>query len=170
MKYFVRIAERTVEVEVRGDRVVVDGREQSAELRAVAGTPVRNLLAGGVSWIVPMEPLGRGEWLIQRRGDRFEVEVVDERTQHIRTLVGGGKTHAGPQVLKAPMPGLVARVLVSPGAAFAAGDGLVVLEAMKMENELKAVGTGTVDQVLVSPGQAVEKGAILVSVAAGLST
>jgi pyruvate carboxylase subunit B len=64
----------------------------------------------------------------------------------------------------------VAQVLVSAGAAVGAGEGLVVLEAMKMENELKAVASGTVEQVHVSPGQAVEKGAILVSFAAGLST
>lgn len=163
MKYYVHIAGRTVEVDVQGDRVVVEGREQPAELRAVAGTPVRNLLTGGVSWIVPMEAMGGGRWLVQRRGEAFEVEVVDERTHHIRRLVGAGAEHAGPQVLRAPMPGLVVRVLAQPGQEVGAGQGLVVLEAMKMENELKAAAAGTVDRVHVTPGQAVEKGAVLVS-------
>ena len=149
MKYFVSIAGREVEVELAGDEVRVAGRSFRAELRTVAGTPVRNLLADGLSWIVPVESLGQGRWLLQRRGDRFEVEVVDERTRHVRSLVGAGKGPGGPAALKAPMPGLVVRVLVEPGQAVEAGQGLVVLEAMKMENELKAA-----DTVSTTPGAA----------------
>ena len=163
MKYLVTLAGKTVEVVVDGDQVVVDGAAHRAELRPVAGTPIRNLLVDGDSWIVPIEATGRGRWLVQRRGERFEVDVVDERTWHIRNLVGGGKGHSGPAVLKAPMPGLVVRVMVEPGEQFAAGQGLVVLEAMKMENELKAAGRGVVDRVLAVPGQAVEKGAVLIT-------
>jgi pyruvate carboxylase subunit B len=59
------------------------------------------------------------------------------------------------------MPGLVLRVQVAPGQAVAAGSGLVVLEAMKMENELKAVGPAMVKAVWVQPGEAVEKGQVL---------
>lgn len=163
MKYQVSVAGQTVEVEVDGEFVTVNGRRYAAELRTVPGTPVRNLLADGSSWIIPVEGLGRGQWLLQRRGDRFEAEVLDERTAHIRSLVGEGKAASGPAALKAPMPGLVVRVLAEPGQTVAAGQGLVVLEAMKMENELKAVGAGVVDQVSARAGQAVEKGAVLVT-------
>jgi biotin carboxyl carrier protein len=162
MKYFVTIANRTVQVEVDGDRISVDGKEYRGELRPVPGTPVRNLLLGQSSWIIPVEPIGRGTWLVQRWGERFEVDVVDERTHHIQSLVGAGASKAGPPVLKAPMPGLVVRVLVEPGQTVTAGQGMVVLEAMKMENELKAASTGTVERVVATPGQAVEKGAALV--------
>ncbi|MEZ4455588.1 MAG: biotin/lipoyl-containing protein [Gemmatimonadales bacterium] len=163
MKYVVTIAGRVVTVELTGDRILVDGVEHTGELRSVEGTPIRNLLADGTSWLVPMEPAGRGHWLIQRHGERFEVEVLDERTHHFQSLVGAGKGHQGPAALKAPMPGLVVRILVGPGDAVAAGQGLVVLEAMKMENELKAAGAGVVDQVSAAAGQAVEKGAVLVT-------
>jgi len=163
MKYFVSIAGRSVAVEVVGGRVVVDGREHLAELRVVPGTPVANLLVDGASWIVPIRPIGPGQWLVQRRGERFEAEVVDERTHHVRSLVGAGKGHSPPAELKAPMPGLVAKVLVKPGDEVAAGQGLIVLEAMKMENELKAPAAGTVAAVRVEAGQPVEKGAVLVS-------
>lgn len=163
MKYFVTIAGRTLEVEVNGDAVSVDGAVQVAELRAVAGTPVRNLLLGSSSWIIPMEADGPGRWLVQRRGERFEVEVVDERTHYIRSLVGEGQGAAGPPDLRAPMPGLVVRLLVEPGAAVEAGRGLLVLEAMKMENELKAPAAGQVADIKVKPGQPVEKGAVLVT-------
>lgn len=163
MRYVVSIAGRTVEVEVTGGDVRVNGHTHQAELLVVPGTPVRNLLVDGTSWIVPMEERGRGRWLIQRRGQPFEVEVLDERTHHIQGLIAAGKGPAGPAVLKAPMPGLVVRVLVEPGQTVAAGQGLVVLEAMKMENELKAGGPGVVDQISARAGEAVEKGAQLVS-------
>jgi biotin carboxyl carrier protein len=166
MKYFVSIAGRTVEVEIDGGAVRVGGKPRQAELRSIDGTPVRNLLVDGSSWVLPIEADGRGRWIIQRWGERFEVEVVDERTRHIRSLVGAGAGPAGPTALKAPMPGMVVRVLVEPGRTVAAGQGIVVLEAMKMENELKAPGPGVVDLIQVKPGQAVEKGALLVSFAA----
>ena len=63
------------------------------------------------------------------------------------------------------MPGLVARILVNPGQAISPGQGLVVLEAMKMENELRATVPGTVRTIAVAAGQAVEKGQILVELA-----
>jgi pyruvate carboxylase subunit B len=170
MKYFVSVEGRTIEVEVDGDRVRVGERVFRAELRSLPGTPVRNLLVDGESWIVPMEPLAPGRWLLQRRGERFEAEVEDERTRHIRGLIGSGTALAAPPVLKAPMPGLVVRILVAAGHEVAAGAGLVVLEAMKMENELKAVAPGIVDQVRVTAGQAVEKGAVLLTFRAGEAT
>jgi pyruvate carboxylase subunit B len=61
------------------------------------------------------------------------------------------------------MPGLVVRVLVAPGEAVSAGQGLVVMEAMKMENELRATTAGVVTGVVVTPGTAVDKGAVLVT-------
>jgi len=165
MKYFVSIADRTVAVEVSGDQVIVDGRALRAELRQVPGTPVRNLLVEGSAWIVPMQWAGGGHWQVQRRGDRFDVEVVDERTHHVRSLVGGGKGAERPTELKAPMPGLVAKVLVREGDEVSAGQGLIVLEAMKMENELKAPAGGVVAAIRVAAGQPVEKGAVLVTFA-----
>lgn len=71
---------------------------------------------------------------------------------------------SGLQPVAAPMPGKVVRVLVEPGAAVEAGQGLLVLEAMKMQNELRAPRAGRVHQLLVSPGQAVNAGDILVVV------
>ena len=163
MKYLVTIAGQTLDVEVDGERVLLNGVLHTAELRAVPGTPVRNLLLDGSSWILPIEATGKGQWMIQRRGERFDIGVVDERTHHIQSLVGASKADTGPVALKAPMPGLVMKVMVEAGEVVAAGQGLVVLEAMKMENELKAAGPAVVDTVLVKPGQAVEKGAALVT-------
>ena len=85
--------------------------------------------------------------------------VLDERTAIAACPVG---ITPCPGVLKAPMPGLVGRVQVQPGEQVAAGAPLVVLEAMKMENELKAGAPGVVKSVRVVSGEAVEKGQVLV--------
>lgn len=161
MKYFVTIAGREVAVEVDGDRVTMDGREVQAHLTVVPGTPVRHLLVGADSLAVVVEPRERGEWRLAVEGTAYDAEVVDERTRHIRTLTGDSGRVPGPAHLKAPMPGLVVRVLVTEGERVEPGRGLVVLEAMKMENELRATSAGAVGAIRVVTGQAVEKGQVL---------
>lgn len=162
MNYAVTIAGRTVEIAVDGDQVTIDRQVHRAELVEIPGTPMRQLLLDGRSVALPILPAGRGEWELSLAGDHWPAEVVDERTRHIRSLTGSRGGKAGPPVLKAPMPGLVVRVLVEPGQEVAAGAGLVVLEAMKMENELKAPAPGRIRSISAQPGQPVDKGAVLV--------
>jgi pyruvate carboxylase subunit B len=94
------------------------------------------------------------------------MEVLDERTRHIRSLTGEGAKATGASQLRAPMPGLVLRIQVQQGQAVVAGQPIVALEAMKMENELRATAAGVVQTIAVEPGQAVERGAVLVEFAA----
>lgn len=162
MRYFVSVAGREITVEVDGQRVVVEGREITAHLTPVPGTPLRHLVMGEDSLSVAMDRREPGRWSLSVAGLLVEVEVVDERTRHIRSLTGAAAGAKGVPHLKAPMPGLVVRVLVEPGQAVAPGQGLVVLEAMKMENELRCSTAGTVRAVAVATGQAVEKGQVLV--------
>ncbi len=162
MKYIVTIAGREIEVVVDGDQVTVGGSTRTASLRAIPGGPVRQLVFDGRPSVLTMRSAGRGQWTLEAGGDRWEAEALDERTRHIRSLTAGTERHRGPIALRAPMPGLVVKVLVEPGQEVAAGAGLVVLEAMKMENELKAPAGVIVLAVLAQPGQAVEKGQVLV--------
>jgi pyruvate carboxylase subunit B len=161
VKYFVTIAGRELEIVVDGDRVTVDGTPFVAHAGPVPGTSLRHLLLDDRSFTVSVESGSRGLWTLGHHGDVLDIEVVDERTRHIQTLTANGGTRAGGGLLRAPMPGLVVRVQVETGQSVAAGAGLVVLEAMKMENELRAVAAGVVRAVLVQPGQPVEKGQIL---------
>lgn len=93
---------------------------------------------------------------------RFDVEVLDERAQLLSSL-GVGAAGAGIATdLKAPMPGLVLDVRVEPGDRIAEGDPLLVLEAMKMENELRAEADAVVEHVSVVAGEAVTKGQVLI--------
>jgi pyruvate carboxylase subunit B len=161
VKYLVSVAGRELEVEIDGERVIAGGREYTASLTAVPGTPLRQLLLSGRPTGMAMEDGGRGRWTITARGERWETEVIDERTRNIRNLTGGSTRPQGPGVLRAPMPGLVVRVLVEPGQMLAVGAGVLVLEAMKMENELRAHAATRVRAIRVKPGEAVEKGQVL---------
>ncbi len=162
MRYIVTVGGRVFEVEVESRRVTVAGRTHAATLAGVPGATLRQLLIDGRPLNLAIEGSGRGRWGITARGERWESEVVDERTRYIRGLTGGSDQRRGGGAIKAPMPGLVVRVRVEPGQAIAAGAGVVVLEAMKMENELKAAAPGVVRAVLVRAGEAVEKGQLLV--------
>jgi len=163
MIYHVSIGGRSYEVAVDGERVLVDGQEVRASIHAVPGTPLRHLVYDDRSASFAVIPEGDGRWTLLDQGEAVELEVLDERTRHIRRLVGAGKVQARGGAVKAPMPGMVVRVMVEPGQTVAAGMGLVVLEAMKMENELKAPSAGVVAGVAAKPGQAVEKGQVLVT-------
>ena len=162
MKYIVTVAGREIEVDLEGDQVRVGGRSLSAALRRVPGTPLRHLLVDGRPSTLVIEGNGRGQWTIGVRGEQWDVEAVDERTRHIRSLTSAATGDRGAAPLKAPMPGLVVRVLAEPGQGITRGAGLVVLEAMKMENELKAAADAKVKTVRVRAGEAVEKGQVLV--------
>jgi pyruvate carboxylase subunit B len=96
-------------------------------------------------------------------GYRFEAEALDERTRLIRDLSAASAAPRGPAPIIAPMPGLIVRVSVKAGDRVEAGQGIVVMEAMKMENELRAMAAGVVKSVEVEPGTAVEKGTLLVA-------
>ena len=162
MRYFVNLDGRTVEVEIGADTLRVDGRPVAAELRAVAGTEVHHMLVDGRSLTVVAQPGEAGTWQVHLDGVRYEAEVLDERTRAIREMTGKNAGPRGPKPVRAPMPGLIVRIEVEPGEQVASGQGVAVMEAMKMENELRAEGAGTVARVLVRAGQAVQKGAVLV--------
>lgn len=162
MRYVVLVDGKAIEVEVDGERITVDGQTHQATLGVIPGTPLRQLLLDGRPLMLSVEALGRGRWALAPGGERWEMEVLDERTRHIRGLAGGTDPRHAAGLLKAPMPGLVVRVQVEPGQKVNAGAALVVLEAMKMENELKAAAGGVIERIAVTPGQTVEKGAVLV--------
>ena len=163
MKYIVEVNGRRVAVGLDGDGVHVDGATVHAHLAELPGTPVRLVSVGDeVHRVIARKRDGRGRYTLWLDGHRYEVEALDERARTIRDMTAATSGPKGPAPLVAPMPGLIVRVNVTPGDAVRAGQGLVVMEAMKMENELRAAADGTVKAVLATPGTAVEKGAVLV--------
>lgn len=163
MKYHVTIRSRTYVVDIEGGAVTVDGERIEAHAVAIPGTPLLHVFLATESWTVACQELEGRRWALGAAGERFEAEVLDDRSKQIEELTGRGRKVVPGGVLKAPMPGLVVRVEVSAGQAVEAGEGLVVVEAMKMENELRAISPGVVERVHVQPGDRVEKGAALVT-------
>ncbi len=145
--------------------VTVDGEsfevvsQQLGESRAL-------LLVNNEAHEVDIHPNGnRGERLVFLHGVEVPLSIEDYRIAELRKAAGMAKTGLADAVLTAPMPGLVLDVRVSEGQSVKKGDPLVVIEAMKMENILKASSDATVTGVKVSAGQSVDKGAVLLEFA-----
>ena len=163
MKYVVELNGERREVEVDGATVTLDGEKASAHLQDIPGAPVRLVTIGNeVHRVVARRGSTRGSYTLWVDGWRFEGEALDERTRAIREITAAAAGPSGPAPVVAPMPGLIVRVSVAPGDTVQGGQGVVVMEAMKMENELRASASGTVKAVHVAPGTAVEKGALLI--------
>jgi pyruvate carboxylase subunit B len=162
VRYYVTIGSRAFEVELGGEGLLVDGERLEADLMELDGTEVRTLLLGGRSHRVLAARTGEGVWSLYLSGRHLTAEVVDERTRSIREMTGEKEGSEGPSALRAPMPGLVVKVEVAEGDEVFPGQGLVIVEAMKMENELRSEAHGRVTRVGVEAGDPVDKNQVLV--------
>jgi biotin carboxyl carrier protein len=167
VRYYVMLGGRTFEVDLTGAAPRIDGEEVWAELSRGEDNALLHLLVDGRSHPLVARRAERHVWELHLGGERYEATVVDERTRAIAAMAGQGAAVRGPEPVRAPMPGLVIRVAVATGDAVAAGQSVVIMEAMKMENDLKAESAGVVARVAVRPGEVVEKGAVLVEFQAG---
>jgi biotin carboxyl carrier protein len=161
MLYHVTIADRTFAVELADGRITVDGADVRDAQLVSLGAGVHHMISEGASHAIVAQA-ARGTWAMHIAGRRLSAEVVDERTRAIRAMTRSSAGPSGPRPVKAPMPGLVVRIEVAAGDHVTAGQGVLIMEAMKMENELKADVAGVVSRVLVTSGQAVEKGTVLI--------
>ena len=163
MKYEIRIngAKRTVEFSPQAkdaalSKFTVDGRAVEAD--AVRISPCTySIMVGGQSFELTAEESPEG-LLVRTNGREFRVDIVDPRSWRRRH--GAGIELEGRQQLLAPMPGKVVRVLVATGQKIEAGQGLLVIEAMKMQNEVRSPKSGTIEK-LAREGQTVNAGEIL---------
>ncbi len=165
MIYHVTIGDTTRVVSLGPDGVTVDGTPVDVDFERLEGGPVRSLLLDGRSHRLSASRSGSEQWDLYLRSRRLAATVVDERTRAIREMTGAGAGPSGPRPIAAPMPGMVVRVEVAEGDVVQAGQGVVIVEAMKMENELVAEAEAVVARVLVSEGEAVEKDQVLVDLA-----
>jgi biotin carboxyl carrier protein len=163
MMYVVEVNGRRLNVEVRDGEAIVDGVKYYVSMQAVTGTPVRIIgVNAAVHRLVLRERVARGRYRMWLDGHRYDAEALDSRARAIRDMQASVAKPAGPAPLRAPMPGLIVQMRVKVGDTVTAGAGLVVMEAMKMENELRTIAAGKVRAVHVTVGSAVEKGALLV--------
>jgi biotin carboxyl carrier protein len=152
---------RPVEVTGRDGRyrVTIGDRIWDVDARLSAQGFV-SMLIGGASYVADVTD-HEGACVVALAGERYVVQVEEETRHIIRTRGGAAGGHGG-HVLKAPMPGRITHVAVAVGARVNPGDTLLVIEAMKMQNEVKAGAAGVVAEIRVEPAQAVNAGDVLV--------
>lgn len=164
MKYIVDVDGTRFEVELDGATARVDGGAAvRTSIASLPGTPLQLVSMGdAVHRVLARREGERGRYSVGIDGRRFTVVALDERAHAIRDLRSAAAVATGPRPLIAPMPGMIVRVTVGVGDEVQAGQGIVAMEAMKMENELRAPSAGRVRAVHAVPGTAVEKGATLI--------
>lgn len=137
--------------------LLLDGKVYTFHISGRASSYPESLSAQDLS------PEGAFELTLVHKERDYPVRVDNQRSLLLRSFLA--KTHATATVttIRAPMPGLIVRVEVEPGQAIKHGQGLVVLEAMKMENEIRSMSSGTVKAVHIQKGRPVEKGEALVT-------
>jgi biotin carboxyl carrier protein len=166
MAFIARLGEQSysVEIEEIGKslyRVAIDGNEFLVDGKKTGRTNY-SLIVDNRSFEIEVDSAEDEYWVLVD-GRNYHVQLVDER----RVRVGGDQSDLqlrGRQKVSVPMPGKVIEVLVAEGDSVERGQGLVIVEAMKMENEVRSPTAGEVKEIKVKPGDAVEGGAVLVIV------
>jgi len=166
MNYVATIGEREVKVTVEelggsNYKVTLDGREIVVDAHQVANH-LWSVLYGYASFEVDVTPVPGDEFEVLINGDCHKFSLMNEQRRAM--IRAGGKGAAGKAMVTSPMPGKVVKLLVTEGEEVQAGQGVVVVEAMKMENELKSALAGKVKEIFVKEGEVVESGAKLLLV------
>jgi biotin carboxyl carrier protein len=183
MHYVATVGERTYTIGLQEDghqrEVTLGDNRLTVDWRSVGGAALStgiddrdeaghySLLLGAQSFDVFVQPVPADDedgtsrvFEVYVRGQVYRVRLADERARTLASLAGGAHA-SGDANIRAPMPGLVSHVLVEEGAEVQRGQAVVVLEAMKMENDLPAPRAGVVKSLRVSKGQAVNQGDLL---------
>lgn len=165
MKYYVEIDGKTLEFEFneQDDALLVrfEDREMLVDIRQVHPPSIFSLILDNKSYEVFVDQEG-GEYSVMIDGEQYRLTVQDEWARRLANIQRRAHVQTGELPIKAPMPGYVVAVPVQPNQSVERGQALVILSAMKMENEIKAPRAGTVKSVEVEAGQTVEQGRTLV--------
>jgi biotin carboxyl carrier protein len=161
MTYAATVDGKDFLLDIDGSGVVtVDGRGFAVDLRPIDDEHLYSLILDNESFELFVERR-EGVYYVLLEGDQYAVDVEDARLKQLRAMGDEGSEEDGAAVVVAPMPGLVVRVLVEPGQAVAEDQGLLILEAMKMENEIRTPRAGVVKVLNISDGQTVNPGETL---------
>jgi biotin carboxyl carrier protein len=164
MKYITTIEGQEYLVEVIDEKhVSLNGQVFEIDFQSVQNQPVYSMLMDGISYEAYVSE-NDGNWEVMLRGDLYTAQVEDEREKRLKAAAGAGVAASGEYHLKAPMPGLIVKVPVEEGQEVSKGDVLVILESMKMQNELRSPKDGRIARVRVKMGDSVEQKQTLLSV------
>lgn len=160
MKYFARIGATEYEVTIDKDQIFVNGELVVVDLKQSGVPELYSVLFGGRSYDMLVET-ERSNYAVTFRSEHFNVQVEDERTRRLNTGRKAPAIPHGELAIKAPIPGLVVKVLVEIGSEITDGQPVVLLEAMKMENEIRAPRSGIIKSIAATAGRRVEQNEVL---------
>ena len=164
MKYITVVGDRTYIIDVeREGEVVRDGVPHRLDFKSIDQEGLYSLLVDNKSYEALVEEV-EGQLQVVIDGALYTVSVIDERARRLAEAAGGFAPPSGEQGVRSPMPGLVVAIPVKEKDAVKKGQVVLVLESMKMENELKAPRDGTITSVKVTPRQPVEQGQVLLTI------
>jgi len=164
MKYVTTVNGNEFNIEILDDRhIKLNGETLEVDFVSVADQPAFSLLLGGKSFEAYVYP-EEGNLQVLMQGRSFSIIVEDEREKRLSVAGGSTVSESSEYLLRSPMPGLVISLPVSEGQEVKKGDVLLILESMKMQNELKSPREGILSRVKVKPGDNVEQRQILLSV------
>jgi len=161
MIYIVKVNDQEFIIEIGQDnKIVVNGETFDIDFRQMPRSGVTSLLLNNHSLEAVVEEQD-GRWEVLIHGELYPVMVEDERSHRLAKARGSFSAPDGEVLVKSPMPGTIITVPVGEGDVVREGDKVVILESMKMENELRAPRDGIVAHVRVGSGDGVEKGQVL---------
>ncbi|MGH1364030.1 MAG: acetyl-CoA carboxylase biotin carboxyl carrier protein subunit [Calditrichia bacterium] len=166
MRYYLRREEEFLPIELsengNGYTVIIDNQKMDVDVRHISGNRY-SALVNGKSHVLYSELHTQQKALITNH-IRTELRLLNERQKLEAELFGDSNENVGRGEVRAPMPGMILRVEVLEGDKVEAGQPILVMEAMKMENEIKAETMGVVTAIKIEAGQAVEKDDLLLSI------
>lgn len=164
MKYISTVNDKKYEIDIDQEgQISVNDKTYDVDVEFLSDTGVLSLLLDNHSIEAIVEERDDG-WEVLIEGEIYTVFVQDERAFRLAKERGTSFDVSGDAIVKSPMPGLIIDVLVEIGQNVEKGEKVVVLESMKMENELRSPRDGTVTHINVDPGAGVEKGQALVTI------
>jgi biotin carboxyl carrier protein len=157
MKYITTIDNVDFEVEILNDHQVrLNDKIYEINFEEISSEMIYSIIVDGNAYEINISE-EENEWYVLIQGTMYNAEVIDEREKRLREASGELALGTGEYTLMAPMPGLVVKVPVKVGKKVDKGDVLVILESMKMQNELKSPHKGTITEVNIKKGDRVEK-------------
>ena len=165
MRYLTSIGEKTFKIDInRENELVLDDVPQELDLRPIDDAGLYSMLIANKSYEALVEEAD-GEYRVLINGVLYNVQVSDERAKRLAEAAGAFASTSGEMQMKSPMPGLIVAGPIAEGDVVKKGQVVLILESMKMENELKAARDGTISAIKVQPRQAVEQGQVLLTIA-----
>jgi biotin carboxyl carrier protein len=164
MKYYAKVDDQEFVIEVgHENQIIINDEPYEIDFQKMPDSGVTSLIIGHHSVEAVVEEK-EGSWQVLIRGDLYDVGIDDERSRRLASARGDLGAAEGDAAIRSPMPGIVIAVSVKEGQSVSKGDKVVILESMKMENELRSPRDGVVRQVKADAGAYVEKDQILVVV------